>query len=111
MAEQTRRTTAALWLAWVIWGWPAVRIDAESLTVRNAMPTWQLPLRSITGVEGGRRLTRSLADGSVVTAAAVSGDGMAPVNDARPASHVNIGIVLGSIAAVALFVVTVTVLP
>ncbi|GAA1841855.1 hypothetical protein GCM10009796_00540 [Microbacterium koreense] len=148
--------TATLWLAWVIWGWPAVRVDAESVNVRNAMRTWRIPLRTITGVEGGRRLTLSLSDGSVVTAAAVSGEGTAvdawrradaytegghfvrnasdvslgpgsaatewakrvrdrvrdaPATDAGPVSLVNVGIILGSIAAVALFVVTVTVLP
>lgn len=69
--------TSALWLAWVIWGWPKIDVDDRSVTVRNALFTWQVPLREITEVEGGRKFTLSLTDATRVTAAAISGDGMA----------------------------------
>lgn len=69
--------TAALWLAWAIWGWPRVDVDDMTVAVRNALMTWRIPLREITDVEGGRKFTLSLSDGSAVTAAAISGDGIA----------------------------------
>lgn len=69
--------TAALWLAWAIWGWPRVDVDDTAVTVRNAVMTWRIPLREIADIEGGRKFTLSLSDGAVVTAAAISADGMA----------------------------------
>lgn len=69
--------TAASWLAWAIWGWPRVDIDDTAITVRNALMTWRVPLHEISDIESGRKFTLSLTDGSVVTAAAISGDGIA----------------------------------
>ncbi len=69
--------TAASWLAWAIWGWPRVDIDDTAITVRNALMTWRVPLHEISDIESGRKFTLSLSDDSIVTAAAISGDGIA----------------------------------
>lgn len=148
--------SAALWLAWTLWAWPQIVLAERTLIVRNAMLTWAFPLREITNVEGGRKLTVSASDGSVVTASAVTdsdltmdvirnmdaytqgGDFVRSADDLRlsarrsstptawaevirariqaaPADargrivrRVNMGIVLGTVAAVGLFLGTVT---
>jgi hypothetical protein len=68
---------AVSWLAWAIWGWPRVEVGDTSITVRNALTTWQIPLHEISDIESGRKFTLALSNGSVVTAAAVSGDDIA----------------------------------
>lgn len=68
---------AASWLAWAIWGWPRIDVNDTTLTVRNALMTWRVPLHEISDIESGRKFTLSLTDDSVVTAAAISGDGIA----------------------------------
>ncbi len=69
--------SVVLWLAWAIWSWPRIDVDETTVTVRNALATWRIPLHEIRDVEGGRKFTLTLTGGKKVTAAAISGDGIA----------------------------------
>lgn len=44
--------------------------------MRNLSVTWTIPVRAISSVDGGRRLTIYTTGGTAVTVAALSGDGL-----------------------------------
>ncbi|UYK39202.1 PH domain-containing protein [Microbacterium terricola] len=61
------------WYAWLLWAWPLLEIEAETVRVRNALWTWRLPLGAIAGVQSGRGLTLILRDATKVPVTAVTG--------------------------------------
>lgn len=63
------------WLAWVLWGYPLIRIDRAAVVVRDSFRTVEIPLTAIAEVSGGRKLTIRTFDGRTYVPAAAPGMG------------------------------------
>lgn len=63
------------WIAWVVWGVPAMELSRTELLIRNSLHTVRVPLAAISEISGGKRLTIRTIDRRIYIPAAVPGMG------------------------------------
>ncbi len=67
---------AGAWIAWVMWGYPFLRLDERGITVRNSFSTVEIPLTAVVEITAGSKLTIRTADHRTYIPVAAPGSGV-----------------------------------